>query len=82
MGEARINIRTEEELKSAAEKLFEQMGMNLTTAVNVFLRQSVREGALPFRPSAVNPETIEALKDIESGNVTEYESVDSWIASH
>ena len=43
------NIKIDPELKEQAQDLFESLGMNLTTAVNIFLRQSVREQAIPFR---------------------------------
>jgi len=35
-------------LKERAEALFGELGMNLTTALNVFLRQAVRQGGIPF----------------------------------
>jgi DNA-damage-inducible protein J len=44
-----LNIRIDRDLKACADKLFNAMGMNLTTAVNVFVRQAVREQAIPFR---------------------------------
>ena len=43
-----ICIRVDTELKSQAETLFTELGMNLTTAVTVFLRQAVRESRIPF----------------------------------
>jgi DNA-damage-inducible protein J len=44
-----LNIRIDRDLKVQADRLFNDMGMNLTTAVNVFVRQAVREQAIPFR---------------------------------
>ena len=44
-----MNIKIDRELKAQADKLFNDMGMNLTTAVNVFVRQAVLERAIPFR---------------------------------
>ena len=44
-----LNIKIDRELKTQADKLFNEMGMNLTTAVNVFVRQAVLERAIPFR---------------------------------
>ena len=44
-----LNIKIDRDLKLAADKLFNEMGMNLTTAVNVFVRQAVLERAIPFR---------------------------------
>ena len=82
MSNNRLSIRMDAELKSEAEQVFSQLGMNLTTAVNIFFRQSVRDGGLPFKPSALNPETAQALNDVQDGNVESFGSVDEWIASH
>ncbi len=43
------NIKIDPELKKEAQKLFSELGMDMTTAVNIFLRQAVREQAIPFR---------------------------------
>ena len=43
-----INVKTDAELKKQAESLFSDLGMNMTTALNVFLRQAVRENRIPF----------------------------------
>jgi len=45
---AQINIRIDDELKEKADVLFSELGMNLTTAFNIFIRQTVREGGIPF----------------------------------
>lgn len=45
---AQINIRIEDELKSRAEALFDELGMNMTTAFQIFIRQALREGGIPF----------------------------------
>ena len=43
-----VNVRINAAVKEAAEEMFEQMGLNMTTAVNIFLRQSLRQRAIPF----------------------------------
>ena len=43
-----LNIRTDAYVKAAAEKIFEELGLNMSTAVNIFLRQAIRQGGLPF----------------------------------
>ena len=43
-----LNIRTDVEIKSAAEQIFNSLGLNMSTAVNIFLRQAIRYGGLPF----------------------------------
>ena len=45
---AQINIRIDEDLKNNAEILFNDLGLNITTAVTMFIRQSVRQGSIPF----------------------------------
>lgn len=64
-----ITIRTNKNTKVAAKKLFSDLGMDMSTAINTFLSQSVREQGLPFRPSthAPNATTAQALKDIQAG---------------
>ena len=48
-----MNLRIDKELKRQAEELFAELGINTTTAINIFLRQSVRDRGIPFRLSAV-----------------------------
>jgi DNA-damage-inducible protein J len=45
---AQVNIRIEDDLKEQAETIFNELGMNMTTAFNIFVRQTVREGGIPF----------------------------------
>ena len=58
-----VCIRIDTELKAQAEELFSEMGMNLTTAFNIFLRQAVRERRIPFeiRLERPNRETAAAI---------------------
>lgn len=43
-----VNIRIDETLKKQAEQLFSDLGMNMSTAINVFIRQSISHGGIPF----------------------------------
>lgn len=43
-----MNIRTDKDIKAAAERIYEELGLNLSTAVNIFLRQTIRENGIPF----------------------------------
>ena len=43
-----LNIRIDKNLKEIAEAVFEEMGMDLTMAITVFLRQTLRQGKIPF----------------------------------
>ena len=63
---ATINIKTDSELKKQAESLFNDLGMNMTTAFNIFLRQSVRENRIPFEITR-NIYPSELVKSIQEG---------------
>lgn len=45
---AQLNIRIDDNLKDQGEKLFQNLGMTFSTAFNIFVSQSVREGGIPF----------------------------------
>ena len=55
------------DLKKQCETLYNELGVNLTTAINVFLRQSLRVGGFPFdvRLEQPNRETIAAMLEAE-----------------
>jgi len=50
--DVRVTVRVDRNLKEYADSLFERLGMNMTTAFNVFLRKAVDENAIPFSVSA------------------------------
>jgi len=50
-GTTNLNVRIDKDLKAQAEAFFGEMGLNMTTAINVFVRQSLREGKIPFEIS-------------------------------
>lgn len=59
-----LNVRVNKDLKTSAELIADALGMNLTTAVNIFLRQMVAQQGMPF-PVRLTPnaETRQALED-------------------
>ena len=54
-----------ENLKEEAEQLFDDLGLNMTSAITIFLKQSINEQAIPFMINKGNKETLQALKDIK-----------------
>ncbi len=67
MGSTNLNIRIDSEIKKAAEEIFESLGLNMSTAINIFLRSIVREKGFPFdiKLNIPNEETIESFKEGE-----------------
>ena len=75
MATVNMSIRMDTELKKQAEAMFSDMGLNMTTAMNMFLRQVVRQGKIPFEIATdiPNSETLAAMKemdDIISGKIS------------
>ena len=77
-----ITIRMDSDLKAKADELFNDLGINISTAFNVFVRQSVREGRIPFNISLNQPnkETIAAMMEAErilkDPNAKRYDNVE------
>ncbi len=65
MGDINLNIRTDKSVKEAAEKIFNELGLNMTTAVNIFLRQTIRTNGIPFELSLNIPNEITASAGAE-----------------
>lgn len=67
MANSNINIRIDSEVKAEAQALFAQLGMDLSTAVNIFIRQAIDFGGIPFiiRKRNYNAETETAMQEVE-----------------
>lgn len=48
MATTNLNIRTDKDIKEQAEAIFNELGLNMTTAINMFLRTAIREHGIPF----------------------------------
>jgi DNA-damage-inducible protein J len=74
-----VTIRLDREVKEKAEQLFNDLGMNLSTAFNVFARQSLRQGKIPFEIydpfySQKNQNRLNrSIADAEAGKLTAHE---------
>lgn len=62
-----ISIRMDNDIKAKADTLFSELGMNISTAFNIFVRQAIREGRIPFDITLNQPnsETIAAMLEAE-----------------
>ena len=60
-----LNIRIDRDLKDEADQMFNALGMNLTTAITVFVRQAVRQKKIPFE---VALDTGVSLRDAMSAS--------------
>ena len=71
-----VTIRLDRDIKEQAEKMFNDFGMNLSTALNIFVRQALREGKIPFEiydpfySEKNQAELSRRIADIEAGKAT------------
>ncbi len=77
-----INVRVDAELKQAAEELFNELGLNMSSAITMFLKSAVRHDGIPFEVKRITPkaETIAALEEYEvmKKNPTKYKRYRSF----
>ena len=73
MATTNLNIRTDKDIKDQAELIFNELGLNLTTAINMFLRTAIRENGIPFSLKLDVPNEVTAAA-IEEGRRIAYDS--------
>lgn len=78
-----LNIRTDKAVKDQAEAIFNELGLNMTTAINMFLRTAIREHGIPFelKLDIPNETTIAAIEEgrmlLEEPSTPRYSSMDA-----
>ena len=78
-----VTIRLDREIKEQAEIMFNDFGMNLSTAYNIFARQALRQGKIPFDISdpffsEKNQAVLaQSIADAEAGKVTTHELIEA-----
>ena len=67
MAKVATNISIDEDIKPKAQAMLAEFGLDLSTAVNMFLRQMLREKAIPFevRQEVPNAVTLAAMAEVE-----------------
>ncbi len=80
MATTNINVRIDENLKKDADQLFSDLGLNMSTAITMFLKSAISNNGIPFeiKRKEPNAETIAAIEDVLNGRnlVGPFNSVD------
>lgn len=77
-----LNIRTDKEIKEQAEAIFSELGLNMSTALNIFLRKTIKENGIPFdlKLNKLNKDTVMAIdegrKILYDKNTESYSDID------
>jgi DNA-damage-inducible protein J len=81
-----LSIRMNVETKKEAEAMFDSLGMSLTTAINIFIKQSLRTRGIPFQitmdtPNAVTLAAMEEARQLANDpNAKTYANVEDALA--
>ena len=82
-----LNIRIDKSVKEQSDKIFNELGLNMTTATNMFLRTAIRENGIPFelKLDVPNDTTLAAIKEEKElsndPNTKKYSSIDELKAA-
>ena len=70
MAKVSTNITIDADVKKQAQELFADLGMDLSTAINIYLKKALAEQGIPFEVTRENPNAItaKAIEDSEKGN--------------
>jgi len=81
MATVNTSIKIDEETKKEAQKLFKDLGLSLSTAINIFLKQAIREKGIPFYINSLpeNSELVQAFEEAKQikKNPSDYKSYSS-----
>ena len=82
MAKVSTSISIDADVKQKAQELFADLGLDLSTAINIFLRQSIRENCIPFsiQREVPNADTVAAMREAEDilKNPDEYKRYSSF----
>ena len=80
---AQVNIRIDDDLKERADTLFDNLGLNMTTAFTIFIKAAVRQNGIPFDVkidpfySEKNMKVLrESIRDADAGKLTAHELIE------
>ena len=82
MSTTNLNIRVDKEIKEHSEKIFNELGMSMSTAINLFLRATIRENGIPFALNLDTPnkKTVAAIEEgrkiARDSSVKGYKNID------
>ena len=73
---ANINIRVDSDIKNKAQDLFSDLGLDMTSAINIFLRQAIRKNGIPFELISEAPRRNPPQLGCMKGKITESDDHD------
>ncbi|MBU0712704.1 type II toxin-antitoxin system RelB/DinJ family antitoxin [bacterium] len=75
---ASINVRVARKVKTNAEQVLSELGLTMSEAVNIYLRQIALRGGIPFDLRLPNRKTVRAMRDVQQKrNLESFTDIDS-----
>lgn len=74
-----INVRIDVQTKSKASKILDLLGMTPSEAINLFFKQIIYTQSIPFDVKLPNKETVQAMKELDSGRGVKFNSVEDLL---
>ncbi len=91
MTQSQINVRVDSDTKKDAERICSEIGISLSSAINVYLKKIVRENKIPFELEAdpfYSPKNLEKIdqliEDYEKGKleIVNHSLIEEWFEKH
>lgn len=77
---AQISLRLDDKLKEESTKILNDLGMDVTGAIKIFLTQVVLQEGIPFEVSLKKPEIMKGLEDIENNRTSVFNNLEELMA--
>lgn len=74
---ATITVRIDDQTKEEAMELYKDLGLDMSTAITMFLRKSIQTQGIPFSIRRYSKETMQAFYEAENHLTDKFDSVDA-----
>ena len=80
--EANFDVKVDKEVQDKSEEIFNELGLDMNTAINIFLNKTIYENGIPFdlKLDSLNQTTIEAIEEgnrfLNDPNTKSYSSIE------
>lgn len=74
-----IEIQADEQLIKEATEIFEKLGLNLSTGIDIYLKQVVDKKGIPFEVTLESTDSDSVLKDLIQNRTESFDSLDELI---
>lgn len=75
----KIKIKADEQLLKEASEIFEKLGLNLSTGIDIYLKQVVDKKGIPFEVTLESTDSDSVLKDLIHNRTESFDSLDELI---